>query len=141
LTLYVDTSVLVAALTQETATKRMQTWLAAQKADLLAVSLWVVAEFSAALSVKIRTGDLDQSHRARALAAFAVLCEDSFGMLGVSALSFRTAAHFADQAQLGLRAGDALHLAICAEHGLELCTLDQVLGASGPAVGVHTMLL
>jgi uncharacterized protein len=56
-------------------------------------------------------------------------------------LQFRTAARFADQHALGLRAGDALHLAICADHGATLCTLDRRLSEAGPALGVKTILL
>lgn len=138
---YVDTSVLVAALTREAQTARMQNWLAGQAAGALAISMWVITEFSTALSIKLRTGDIDAAHRANALAAFALLCDESFTILGVSALNFRAAALFADQAQVGLRAGDALHLAVCAEHGGELCTLDRRLSGAGPALGVKTTLL
>ena len=53
-------------------------------------------------------------------------------ILLVSGLQFRTAARFADQHMLGLRAGDALHLAICADHGATLCTLDRRLSEAGP---------
>ena len=119
----------------------MQAWLAAQASCTLAISVWVATEFSAALSVKLRTGDIDAAHRANALAAFALLCEENFAVLGVSAVNFRAAALFADQSQLGLRAGDALHLAVCAQHGAELCTLDRRLSGAGPALGVKTLLL
>jgi len=61
--------------------------------------------------------------------------------LQVSGLQFRTAARFAGQHALGLRAGDALHLAICADHGATLCTLDHRLSEAGPTLGVKTMLL
>ncbi len=138
---YVDTSVLVAALTREAQTARMQTWLAGQAPGALAISAWVITEFSAALSIKVRTGDIDAAHRANALAAFALLCDESFVFLGVSTVNFRDAARFADQIQVGLRAGDALHLAVCAERGAELCTLDRRLSAAGPALGVKTALL
>ncbi|MGB5096270.1 MAG: type II toxin-antitoxin system VapC family toxin, partial [Porticoccaceae bacterium] len=56
--LYVDTSILVAALTREPATGRMQAWLADQAAGVLAISEWVLTEFSVAMSVKVRTGQL-----------------------------------------------------------------------------------
>ena len=59
----------------------------------------------------------------------------------LSGLQFRTAARFADQHALGLRARDALHLAICADQGATLCTLDRRLSEAGPALGVKTMLL
>ena len=39
------------------------------------------------------------------------------------------------------RAADALHLAICADHGATLCTLDRRLADAGPALGVKTTLL
>ena len=119
----------------------MQKWLAAQAAGALAISAWVATEFSAALSIKLRTGDINATHRANALAAFATLCDESFTLLEVTARNFRAAALFADQAPLGLRAGDALHLAICAEHGAQLCTLDRNLSAAGSPLGVRTVLL
>ena len=75
------------------------------------------------------------------LATFARLSADSLAVLPISASQFRTAARFADQFALGLRAGDALHLAVCADHGVTLCTLDRRLGAAGPALGVQTTLL
>jgi predicted nucleic acid-binding protein len=62
-------------------------------------------------------------------------------MLTVSALQFHTAARFADQYVLGLRAGDALHVAVCADHGATLCTLDRRLSDAGSALAVKTMLL
>jgi uncharacterized protein len=78
---------------------------------------------------------------ADALAAFARLCRDSFDVLSVSRAEFRTAARFADQYASGVRAGDALHLAICAEQGATLCTLHRRLAEAGSALGVKTMLL
>ena len=51
------------------------------------------------------------------------LAIDSFTVVPVSRLQFRMAAGFSDQYALGLRAGDALHLAICADQGMTLCTL------------------
>ena len=101
----------------------------------------MAAEFSSALSIKLRTGQIKAEHRADALAAFTRLKADSLTILPVTRLEFRTAAQFADQHTLGLRAGDALHLAICADHGATLCTLDRRLGEAGPAPGVKTLLL
>jgi uncharacterized protein len=141
LTLYVDTSVLVAALTNESETARMQNWLAAQAQGELVVSEWVATEFSAALSIKLRMGQIETAHRADALALFARLRTESFETLPVTAVDFRTAAIYADQYALGLRAGDALHLAICASHGATLCTLDHKLSEAGPSLGVKTVLL
>jgi predicted nucleic acid-binding protein len=54
---------------------------------------------------------------------------------------FRAAAKFVDQHALGLRAGDALHLATAAEHGATVCTLDRCLAEAGPLLGVSTRFL
>jgi hypothetical protein len=40
-----------------------------------------------------------------------------------------------------LRAGNALHLAICADHGATLRTFDRRLSDAGSALGVKTILL
>jgi uncharacterized protein len=139
--LYLDTSLLVAALTNETETQRMQSWLCQQNVDELAISDWVATEFSSALSIKLRMGQIRAAHRADALALFTRLGTDSLMVVAVSRLQVRTSARFADQYELGLRAGDALHLAICADHGATLCTLDRRLRDAGSALGVKTMLL
>ena len=139
--LYLDTSVLVAALTHEAETARMQRWLGDQDPELLAISDWVTAEFSSVLSIKLRSGQIEMQHRADALAAFIAMSAENFSRLPISGAQFRTAARFADQHALGLRAGDALHLAICAAHGATLCTLDRRLGEAGSALGVKAMQL
>ena len=139
--LYLDTSLLVAALTNEAETERIQSWLGQQAEGLLAISDWVVTEFSSALSIKLRAGHIEPAHRADALAMFARLTTDNFLVVPVARLQFRTAARFADQHGLRLRAGDALHLAVCADHGATLCTLDRRLGDAGSVLGVKTMVL
>ena len=80
-------------------------------------------------------------HRPDALAMLTRLSAESFTILLVSGLQFRTAARFADQHMLGLRAGDALHLAVCADYGATLCTLDRRLSKAAPSLGIRTRLL
>lgn len=139
--LYLDTSVLVAALTSESATDRVQTWLDRQTPGTLNISDWVLTEVASALSLKIRTGQISVEHRARALTQFTRLAVQSLFTLPVQSVHFHTAARFTDQATLGLRAADALHLAIAADHGLTLATLDQTLARAGIALGLETTLL
>jgi predicted nucleic acid-binding protein len=139
--LYVDTSVLVSALTNEINTAHSQIWLAEQPASDLTISDWTVTEFASALSIKLRTGALSTLHRAAALSAFARLSSESFQVLPVARADFHIAARLTDQSQLNLCAGDALHLAVCASHGATLCALDRRLGEAAPHVGVEALLL
>src|SRR5215831_6551691 len=133
--LYLDTSLLVAALTNEAETERIQHWLGQQPVDDLAVSDWVLTELSSALSIKLRTGQIGIADRAEALTTFTRLASDSFIAIPVSRSDFHTAARLADQHALSLRGGDALHLAICANHGATLC------GDAGSTLGIKTILL
>lgn len=139
--LYLDTSLLVAALTNEAETGPMQTWLGQQPLEDLAISDWVATEFSSALSIKLRTGQIGPNDRAEVLAKFTRLVADSLTVVPVSRLQFRIAARFVDQHTLSLRAGDALHLAVCADHGATLCTLDRRLNDAGSVLGIKTILL
>ncbi|WP_017942084.1 MULTISPECIES: type II toxin-antitoxin system VapC family toxin [unclassified Thioalkalivibrio] len=138
---YLDTSVLVAALTREPRTEDMQNWLAAQSAGSLCISDWVLTEFSAALSMKVRMEILTPRERATVLGAFAALRESSLSTLPISSIDYHTAAHFADDHASGLRAGAALHLAIAYNHGVELCSLDETLVAAAEPIGVNATLL
>jgi predicted nucleic acid-binding protein len=137
--IYVDTSVIVSALTNEQATAASQRWLTTQKPGRLAISHWTITEFSAALSIKTRIGSLTLNDRAFAIAEFARWRPRYFLSLEIASAAFERAAQLCERVEAGLRASDALHLAIVQERGADLCTLDERLASAATAIGVQVV--
>jgi uncharacterized protein len=139
---YLDTSVLVAAITNERDTAAAQRCLASAAADeVVAISDWVLTEVASALSAKVRMRALSAIDRRRAAEAFELMVARSFTTLPVTSAAFAAAAVFAEQHRSGIRAGDALHLAVAAAAGATVHTLDKGLVRSAKAVGVAAVLV
>lgn len=126
------------ALVTEPASSAVVAWLENRADARLTISDWVITEFSAALSVKLRSGTLDAEARERALAVFGDLLSGEFECLSIVSENFRLAASFVNRSETGLRGGDALHLAVAAIHGIRLCTRDRRLAEAGTGLGIST---
>jgi uncharacterized protein len=133
---YLDTSVLVSALTHEAASERVRTWIAALDPEDILVSEWSVTEFNSALSIKQKQGGLTADLQARIQTKFNELTADSFEVLPVHSRHFRQAALFCRQSDLGLRAGDAVHIAVAAEAGSSFATLDRRMLRASQILGL-----
>ena len=96
------------------------------------MSSWTATEFVSALGLKVRRKELDQRSAFNALGTFRQVGEDHFTWLSVSPGDIKLAAEFLQQWDLGLRAADALHLAVAKSSGAkQLLTLDdRMLGAA-----------
>lgn len=138
---YLDTSLLVAALTPEAHTATAQEWLADQTPEQLVISEWTATEFSAALSMKVRMRHLDESARSEVLAVFNTMKNETFEVLAVKQTDFVSAARLADHHESGLRAGDALHLGIAANATQQIVSLDKTLVDAALAAGIAARLL
>ena len=138
---YPDTSVLVAALTNEAATDRAQDWLGDADAGRLMLSGWTVVEFSSALAIKERRRTITSAERAAALARFGVIRAANAELVEPVARDYADAAKLIDDFTTKLRAADALHLAIARRFDAVLWTLDKDMADAGTVIGLGTRLL
>jgi uncharacterized protein len=132
---------IVAAVTAETSTESAQAWLLEQSSEDFVTNAWTITEFSSALALKLRTKHLSLELRAVAMVAFHELLRENLAVVQVQTGHFHAAAGYVDQRELGLRSGDALHLAVTADLGATLCTLDNRLARIGAALSIPTILL
>ncbi len=139
--LYIDTSVLVSVITNETNSIEAAKWLYSRSADIIAISPWTRTEFSSALSLKVRSRQIDQEAQRIALTGFNQFAMRSAIEFQVTEEDFLTAARWCENFQTGLRSGDALHLSIARRNLATLCTLDQTLALAGKQLAVDTLLV
>jgi uncharacterized protein len=139
--IYCDTSLLVSALTVEQETPVSRKWIATQDAGVLCTSGWTVAEFSSALSIKLRTKAISETERAAVMTYWRLMLVENIVIVPVPAHAFDLAARFADQHQLNLRAADALHLAVASVHGVPIATLDRTMAKAALEVGIEVQAI
>lgn len=123
---YLDTSFLVPYFVSEESSEKVEKFLLGIKGEELAVSAWTATEFVSALGLKVRMKQLDKSGASAALVAFREVGQKYFNWLAVAPSDFNIASGYLEKWDLGLRAGDALHLAVARSNGVKkLLTLDE----------------
>jgi uncharacterized protein len=136
LSLYLDTSVLVAIFAKEATAIDLVNLLRRETTSMAIVSVWSVTEFAAATSFKYNQGSIDATLRDAARTNFLSAQKTLFTIAPVEASDFSRAANFANNSKLRLRGGDALHLGIAARVNLPLLTLDKRMKAAAQMLGV-----
>jgi len=136
---YVDTSVLVALCVNEPKSAAVGRWYAACHEELSSAA-WCVTEFASALGIKQRTAQLTLEQGAAAWQAFERLCAGDLQLLPVDPAIFHRAAMLTLDAVSGLRAGDALHLAVAlAAKTKSMATLDDVLARNAKRMKIKPL--
>lgn len=134
--IYVDTSVIAALLTVEPRTQGVTAWYAGLD-DTPTCSDWLLTEFYSALSIKLRTGQINVANAKRVRKEFELLAEGGLRIVPVSRDAFRRAAEMVRLHDHGLRAGDSLHLAVALElSASHMATLDGTLAANAKRLGM-----
>ncbi len=132
---YVDTSVLVAYLTPEVYSAQAIRAFCDTKRHPLAISLWTETEFISALGIKYRTKQLTEAQALLVQERYESL-KNQFIWLPVIDRDYKTASDLLKHWQTGLRAGDALHLAVAANHNALLLSLDERLVKAAKELGI-----
>lgn len=136
---YVDTSVIVALLTVEPSTEAVTVWFS-ELEETLVSSDWLLTEFSSAIAIKRRAGQIAPADAKAVHQEFQVLSSNGLRLTPVSRLAFREAADMARNYQHGLRSGDPLHLAIARELGAQtIATLDEVMAKNAKRLKMATV--
>jgi predicted nucleic acid-binding protein len=136
---YVDTSVVVALFVPEAATPAIVDWFARIDEPLVAAD-WILTELASALSIKERTGALSAAAAHAVWGELEAFCGTGLPLVPVSRQAYGRAARLARDAPSGLRAGDALHLAVALEIGASrIATTDALLDANARNQGLEVV--
>lgn len=132
-----DTSFLVPLILPEATSGPITGFLEVLPQEDLAVSHWTRVEFSSLLAREVRMGGLDALAARAASSQFDSVIAGSFAVLLPNRLDFDRARDFIGNFESGLRAGDALHLAIAGNRSANaIYSLDKSLIAAGKRIGL-----
>lgn len=134
---YFDTSFLVPLILPEATSEPVTRFFDNLPVEDLAVSQWTRVEFASMLAREVRTGSLDAAAAREAGSRFEAMIEEAFIVLLPDRDDFDQARQWLSRFETGLRAGDALHLAIASNHGaVAINSLDKVMIAAGTTLGL-----
>lgn len=137
---YVDTSVIVAMLTHEPKSAVCIEWFNNQKQPPQS-SDWLITEFNSAISLKLRTGQLQAEQAAAILQTFQTLIHGGIKLLPINREMY-THSGALIRSYPNLRAGDALHLSVASSAGIsEFVTLDNNQAKTAQAIGFACELM
>jgi predicted nucleic acid-binding protein len=135
--IYLDTSVVVALLTPEESSSLALDWFE-QCHEPLISSDWLITETHSALGMKQRHHGLSPEARQAAGEQFERLVQSGVELRSLDRGRFLQAAELLQDPALGLRAGDALHLAVALHSGCsQLASFDERMQQAAAALGLR----
>jgi uncharacterized protein len=134
---YFDTSFLAPLLREEKTSSRIGRFMAGLPTEELAISRWTEVEFASLLARDVRMGVIGSDQARAAGALFEDVIQQSFVVLLPSADDYEMARRYLRNYETGLRAGDALHLAIAGNHRAKaIYSLDKTMIKAGKILGL-----
>ena len=138
--IYLDTSVVVALLLPEENSEIALRWFEGCRAPMIS-SDWLIPETHSALGIKQRVHGLPSAACAAAAAHFERLVRTGVDLRSLDRARFRQAGALLQRPELGLRAGEALHLAVALHHRCShLATLDGRMLQAAQHLGLRPAL-
>lgn len=123
--IYLDTSFVAPLVLAEDTSDAVEALVLKLNPGELATSAWTQVELASLVSRMLRMGDLSGVRAEAVRREFDRILGESFEILQPAAPDFAAAVKYLEFPKAGLRAGDALHLAIAANHGARrILTLD-----------------
>jgi len=134
---YFDTSILIPLVLPEASSDQVSDFLAGLPFGDWSISDWTTVEFASFLARAIRMGQISAREAVPIRDRFQLMIEESFATLLPSRADYWLARDYLAQPDTGLRAGDALHLAIAANNAAsEIHTLDRIMLKAGTRLGL-----
>ena len=144
--IYIDTSFLTPYYIEEDTSDRVEDVIFNIPVDRLAISDWSQVEFASLLARRLRMGEITREMLREVMTVFDIELRESYAVFGVSRADFEVATRFwFQEGATGLRAGDALHLAIAYNRRVErilsldrrLITIVRMLGINADSAGIE----
>jgi uncharacterized protein len=140
--LYFDTSFIVPYILPESTSSRVQQFFIDQQSTNLAISHWTRIEFASMLAREVRMQAMSEQAARDADTRFEAAMAQSFLVLLPDRNDFDLSKQYLARFETGLRSGDALHLAIGKNHGVEaFYTFDKKLLRAAKLLGLPVSTL
>ena len=139
---YLDTCVLVSLFHGDSGYPVAEAWLAAASGQTLWISHWVLLEFANATALRLRRAELPASKAVELNQMFEAFRQERLALLEPRGQDFLLAREWIQRdSASGLRAADALHLALVQRQDLLLVSADQAMARAAAVLGIQTLLL
>jgi len=133
LSLYLDASALLPLFIQETNTQRAHELL---RGNILVISDFAVAEFSSGVARRARLGEINDSGASGVFAALDAWMSNAARREILTTGDVGVAISLVRRLDLGLRAPDAINIAITQRCAAQLMTFDEKMARSARSLGI-----
>ena len=134
---YFDTSFLMPLIRREATSDKVAAFLRGLAAVPLLTSHWTRLEFCSAIARDVRMKILDLPAARSAIGSFETGVLPSFSLFPVNSDDCELAVNYLQNFQTGLRAGDALHLAVAQNRNAQaIYSLDDKMIRAGRLLGL-----